>query len=89
MPLSTSRASLNAQRMVLYLFSLENSFILQSVARKRLKAFPEPDLLKVSMSMFSAVVRIWEEREEFENFTFLLSWFVSIVSYNPLLYRLC
>src|ERR1700754_3640400 len=73
-PLNTSKPSLNAQRIILYLFSLANSFILQSASKKRPNAFPKSQFLKISVSMFSAVVRMWEEREEFENFAFLLSW---------------
>jgi hypothetical protein len=70
-------ASLNAHRVILYLFSLENSFHLENVEIKRVKALPESRLLKVSVAMFSAVVRAWENRAYFGNFTFIFSWLVS------------
>jgi hypothetical protein len=82
-PLDTTKSSLNAQRLVLYLFSLENSFILHKAAKKRPEAFPEPDFLKICAAMFSAVIRVWVERQEFESFTFLLSWFVREVLSLP------
>jgi hypothetical protein len=72
-----NNASLNTHRVILYLFSLENSFHLQNMAIKRVKALPEPKLLKVSVAMFSAVVRAWENRAYFGDFTFIFSWLVS------------
>jgi hypothetical protein len=75
-PTAANNPSLNAQRIVLYLFSLENSFLVQSVARKRIKAVSEANLLKVSTVMFSAVVRMWDDRAEFGHLRYLFSWLV-------------
>jgi hypothetical protein len=69
--------SLNVHRVILYLFSLENSFHLQNVVIKRTKALPESRLLKVSVAMFNAVVRAWEDRAYLGHFTFIFSWLVS------------
>ena len=76
-PMVGNSASLNTHQIVLYLFSLENSFHLQNVIIKRVKAPPELRLLKVSVAMFGAVVRAWENRAYLGNFTFLFSWLVS------------
>jgi hypothetical protein len=76
-PMVANSASLNTHRVILYLFSLENSFHLQNVVIKRVKALPESGLLKVSVAMLSAVVRAWENRAYLGNFTFLVSWLVS------------
>jgi hypothetical protein len=76
-PMVANSASLNIHRVILYLFSLENSFHLQNVMIKRVKALPESKLLKVSVAMFSAVVRAWENRAYLGDFTFTFSWLVS------------
>jgi hypothetical protein len=76
-PMVANNASLNTHRIILYLFSLENSFHLQNMAIMRVKALPEPKLLKVSVAMFSAVVRAWENRAYFGDFAFIFSWLVS------------
>jgi hypothetical protein len=69
--------SLNVHRVILYLFSLENSFHLQNVVIKRTKALPESRLLKVSVAMFNAVVRAWEDKAYLGHFAFIFSWLVS------------
>ena len=76
-PMVATSASLNIHRVILYLFSLENSFHLQNVVSKRVKALPESRLLKVSVAMFNAVVRAWENRAYLGDFTFIFSWLVS------------
>jgi hypothetical protein len=75
-PMVANNPSLNIHRVILYLFSLENSFHLQNVVSRRLKALPESRLLKVSVAMFNAVVRAWEYRSYLGDFTFVFSWLV-------------
>jgi len=76
--MAANRPSLNVHQVILYLFSLENSFHLQNVVIKRAKALPESRLLKVSVVMFDAVVRAWENRAYLGNFSFISSWLVSV-----------
>ena len=77
-PLITSDHCLNTHRILLYLFSLENSFLLQSAVRKRGDAVPDGQLLKTAMAMSSTMVRVCETRAQLANLAFILSWLVSI-----------
>ncbi len=72
-----TKPSLHVQQVVLYLFSLESSFLLYKVlASKNQLGVNDPGLLKVSLRMFETVVRLWERRAYYENFLPPLSWLV-------------
>jgi hypothetical protein len=65
------------QRILLYLSSLKNSFLLCKVVASRNKmGVNDQRLLKVSLRMFDTVVRLWEHSAHYENFLHPLGWLV-------------
>lgn len=77
-PVITGDHCLNTHRILLYLFSLENSFLLQNAVSKRKGLLPKSQLLKTSLAMFSTVVKTCETSAQLSNLAFILSWLVRI-----------
>lgn len=79
------------QRVFLYLYSLENSFLLCKVVASRNKlGVNDEALLKVSLRMFDTVISLWEHRAHYESLLHPLGWLVRLLyrtrtlSYNSL-----
>ncbi|KAI9845099.1 MAG: hypothetical protein M1837_005103 [Sclerophora amabilis] len=75
-----STRCLYIQKTVLYLFSLESSFLLHNTASKS-QATRSLALLKVSLRLLDTIVDFWKHRGQFGHYLYPLSWLLTAYAF--------